>query len=252
MDVRELWMSHIKKERAGFDTIYAKDIFSNWETTRQPEARGERCLEDALELRYGQDQTGLAEQFLERSLLVVSRVLAEERFDPGIVVTFGPSKARGKALETRSLTNALLGRGLDKAALCDAAPDFVTWALYERWDDHSEDAYLRAVRLLLIAGDIEKAAELIKIRRKFKWHGEQAEILRRIISCAVFPIHDDALLASFDAIFDPLRPRFPVGKIKAFTHTEMTRIELGAIRDKYFVSPNREIDWDRTIDAISR
>ena len=145
MEVRKLWVDDIKKERAGFDTIFAKDVFANWDTSRQPDEKAERYLGYALDLRYGQDKTGLAEKFLERCLLIVERIFAEQRFDVGIVLNEGPSRARGTALEARAFANALLGKGLDTAALWEAAPDFVTWALHERWDDQSEDAYLRAV-----------------------------------------------------------------------------------------------------------
>jgi len=251
MEVRELWLAYMQKERDGFDTIFAKDIFADWETYRQPETKAEICLHLALELRMGQDQSGLSKQFLDRSLTVADRVLTERRFRAGNVLDEGPSQARGKTLEAQAFANALLGKGLDSAALRKAAPDFVTWALHERWDDHSEDAYLRAVRLLLIAGDTEQAEELLRIRKKFKWHGVQSQVLKAIAASSTFPIMDSSLLAQFDAIFDLLRPPYP-GNLSGFTHSHMTRIELGAIRDKYFVSPDGEINWDRTVDAISR
>jgi hypothetical protein len=251
MEVRKQWVAHINKERLGFDTIFAKDIFRDWDTCRQPEKKADDCLGYALDLRYGQDTTGLADKFLERCLLVVERIFAERRFDAGFVRNDGPSTARGTALRARTFANALLGKGLDAASLCEAASDFVAWALHERWDDHSEDAYLQAVRLHLIAGDVANAADLLRIRKKFKWHDEQKEVLQRVVSCTILPIDDRALLTSFDAVFDPFRPRYPVGQ-KAYSDTRKTRIDLGAIRDKYFVSPTGEIDWDRTIDAISR
>jgi len=251
MQVQEQWVAYIQKERAGFDTLFAKEIFRDWETYRQPEAKAVDCLSYALDLRYGKDETGLADKFLERSLLVVARVFAEQQFDAGFVRNEGPSMARADALEARTLANALLGHGADVSALCEAAPDLVTWALHERWDDQSEDAYLRAVRLLLIAGDISRASELLRIRKKFKWHGEQAEVLRRLVACTSRPVNDLALLAKFDAVFDPLRPHFPINQ-NAYTDFRKTRIELGAIRDKYFVSPHGSINWNRTIDAIAR
>lgn len=159
--------------------------------------------------------------------------------------------ARANALEVKVLANAILGNGLDIKALCDAATDLVKWALHERWDDQSEDAYLRAVRLLLIAGDIPKASELLRSRKKFKWHGEQAAVLRRLIVCKDRPIKDLEFRGEFDKVFDPQRPRYVIDQ-KAFTNVSTTRIELGAIRDKYFVSTDLGIDWDRAIDAVSR
>jgi hypothetical protein len=251
MHVRDEWVAYIQKERAGFDTLFSKDIFSDWNTYRQPEKKAEDSLRYALDLRYGKDETGLADKFLERCLVVAERVLAEQRFDAGIIQNDGPSMARANALEMRALANALLGKGLDVSALCDAATDFVTWALHERWDDQSEDAYLHAVRLVLIAGDLSKATELLRIRKRFKWHCDQAIVFRRLVGWTVRPIHDRALLAEFDAVLDPLRPRYPIDQV-AYTDISKTRLQLGAIRDKYFISPDGSIEWDRTIEAISR
>jgi hypothetical protein len=252
MNIREDWIAYRRKERAGFDAIFAMDVFEDWDICRLPEVLAEDCLGHALDLRYGQDKTGLSDKFLERSLDVVARILAEQRFSSGAIAGDEPSTTRGKVLRVRTFANALLGRGFDPAPLCDAAPEFATWALFGRWDDHSEDAYLLAVRLLLIAGDVEKANQLLKIRKKFKWHGGQVEVFRRLVDSRIPTIEDHDLKASFDAMFDPFRPRFPASKTEGYTRRKMTRIELGAIRDKYFVSPTGEIDWDRTIDAISR
>lgn len=251
MHVRDEWVAYIRKERVGFDTIYSKDIFSHWDTYRQPGKIAEDSLRYALDLRYGKDATGLADKFLERCLLVAERVLAEQTFDVGTTRNEVPSMAQASLLEVQVLANALLGNGLDVLPLRDAAIDFVTWALHERWDDQSEDAYLHGVRLLLIAGDLSKATELLTIRKRFKWYCDQVMVFRRLVGSTVQPIQDSTLLAEFDAILDPLRPRYPINQV-AFTDISKTRIELGAIRDKYFISADGCIDWDRTVDAISR
>ncbi len=54
----------------------------------------------------------------------------------------------------------------------------------------------------------------------------------------------------FEEYFDYIRD--PQLKTDLFLERDVLRLELGALRDKYFVSPDGRIDWPRVVEAVSR
>jgi hypothetical protein len=248
--VRAKWVALVAKERDSFGSILAREPFVDWELNTAPEETAEDQLKYALVLRYGQVTGALVEAFLNRCFAILDRMREENLLEsPKFPLPEIPPIHKATWRRARTFALVLLGKPLDHGALREAAPDFLAWALDGDWDAMTEHKYLQAVRLLLIAGDVEKCAELLQTRKRFEWHGEQAESLRELVRASAFPVRDEAILERFDVVFNPLR--HPDVRTKAFTEVAKTRLELGAIRDKYFVSTDGTIDWDRTIDAIS-
>jgi hypothetical protein len=204
-----------------------------------------------LEILYGRGDADLAQRFLERCLLIAERAFAEDKLQSPRCRNSFPEN-RGQLLRVRAYAQAILGGLLEEADLLKASADYeqVT-ASYpkHKWDDLQEDTYMTVVRLALLASDRERVQRLLTRRRAFRWRPEEHDLWTSLLPLNETRARDEALEARFKMYFDRIRdPNF---KPEGFMQRDFVRLELGMLWDKYFVSPDRQIDWQRTIDAIA-
>lgn len=233
----------------------ATDPFLDWDLNTMPESSVEWNMFMALEICYANADESLAHRYLQRCLQVVERIFHEDR----LIELHKRGKGlfpvnRAAVYRAQAYAQALLGRGLDKNLLARAATDYEDYCNGEGkspWDSQAQCYYLNAVTLILLAGDRQRARELLAIKRSFKWHAEQFVLYQELAQTTTEPpIQDPTLPDRFGRFFDEIRN--PGYDPEAFIEKSTLRFELGALRDKYFISQNGEIDWQRVIDAVSR
>jgi len=248
----DLWVQKISDDRKSFDTILRWDVFRDWERSCAPESRAEDELILALELLYADRKSSEAQEFLRRALAVSERTTQENKLTSELCEAAFPLN-RGGLLRSHAYSLALLGHELDTASLIQASSDFEGWCKHYKkgeWDSQSQAYYLAGVRLAIIAGDWERSERLLKIRKSFKWHQRQFELLKRLVEeFCLRHVDDPDYLASFDEYFDYVRD--PNLNPDVFMEKHILGLELGIIRDKYLVSPDLSIDWKRIISAVS-
>lgn len=252
---RAAWQAEYAKDRMGYDEILTWDPFANWESNSAPESLAERLCEHGLAILCGGGDPEQARRFLENCLRIAERTLAERKLEslPWCKSKF--PKNRGELLRARTFAQALLGGSLNEAALRQAAADIEEFSHgfpKGKWDDLEEADYLGSVRLALLGGDPEMPARLFKRRRVIRWHAEEYALLKGLADSPQPPPPqpDLPLLVRFDAYFERIRD--PKYKSEVYQQTDVLRPELAALRDKYFVSPDGRVDFQRVVQAISR
>ena len=152
--------------------------------------------------------------------------------------------AKIKVLRSFAYSKALLSNELDSIKLhqtanlikkiCSEVSSAYWWA-----DD--QDLYLSAIRVLIIADDLDKARDFIKSKRTFRMHLDQKKILRKLLRKTIDPKKDIKLKKD---CYDYVEyTNYNLSDYSSFFSSEYTYIEWSAIYYKYFISPNFTIDW---------
>jgi hypothetical protein len=247
-----IWKQKFQVNRAGLIQILGWDPFRNWELNTGPEGLTEDYLFHGLKILYSQGDADLARRFLERCLLIAERAMAEEKLQSPRCRDNFPLN-RGRLLRARAYAQGILGAPWDEATLRQAATDFEqTCAGYpkHKWDELEEDTYLAAVRLALLGADGDRVQRLLSRRRAFRWRAEQHELVKALLPLLRTPAREEALQARFDTYFDQVRdPNF---KPEGYMPLDVLRLELSLLRDKYLISSEQQIDWQRTIEAVAQ
>lgn len=249
---RPVWEKEYQANRGSFIQVAHWDPFKDWDLDTAPDKGVEYNLSDGLRILYGHGDADLARRFLEHCLAIAERTLAEDTLvSPRCRDRFPEN--RGILIRARTYARGLLGCPLEETALRKASADFeqacATFPKH-KWDDFQENTYLAVVRLALVASDGARAQQLLTRRRRFRWFPEQDEILRGLASALLATsLPDDRFRAYFKAYFDQVRD--PAFNPAVYTRVPLLRLELGILYDKYLVSPNQTVDWQRTIDAIA-
>jgi hypothetical protein len=229
------------------------DPFGNWELNTRPEGTAEDDLLAALDLFYGQVDVDLARRFLGRCLEITQRTLAENKLQSPRCVENAPEN-RGYLLRVQTYARAILGESWDETALLEASgaiEEACNGYPKRKWDDYQEARYLEAVRLALLSGNAESVQRLLQRRRAFRAHVEEHEFLKVLAAAltARVPVRDETFRIRFDAYFDQVRN--PDYSPVEYSRVPILRLEMGLLRDKYLISPNGKIDWQRALDAIA-
>lgn len=250
---RAEWVNHFQEQRGGYYEVAGWDPYGNWELNTRPDGRAEDNLLYALEVLFGRGDTDLARRFLERCLAISERTLAENKLQSPRCLENYPEN-RGHLLRARTYARALLGEPLDEAALRQASAAIEeACADYpkRKWDDMQEARYLEAIRPALLSGSAEATQRLFRRRRAFSTHLEEFELLKVLVAALPdgLPVRDEGFRVRFDAFFDQVRA--PDYDPEEFSRVAILRLETGLLRDKYMVSLDGKIDWQRAIDAIA-
>ena len=246
---RAAWQADYAMNHKSYSEILTWDPFRDWERSRAPESTVGNYFWLGLEVLCGEGDPEQARSLLEYCLRIADRTLAERKLESLLCKDSFPEN-RGELLRVRAYAQGLLGGPLDEGALRQAAADFEGHTLRfpkHKWSDLQEAEYLATVRLALLGNDGEILARLFKRRRVMRWHAEEYALLR---SLADGPQRDSPLLANFDAYFDRIRD--PKYKPEVYLRLKVLRPELAALRDKYFVSSDGPVDFQRVVGAISR
>jgi hypothetical protein len=250
---RAIWEKRFQMNRESIIQVSTWDPFKNWELSTAPDNRAEDELINALAVLYGHGDTDLARCFLERCLQVAERTLAEDKLRSPRCRDNYPDKL-GRLLRARTYAQALLGAPVPAAAWQEAAAAFEqACATYpkHKWDDFLEETLLASVRLALMGGDSDRVQRLLKRRRVLRWYPEQDDLVRGLAAAlqAGSPPTDEDFRARARAYFNQVRD--PDYYPNVGTNFAMLRLEIGALYDKYLVSLDNTINWQRTIEAIA-
>jgi hypothetical protein len=247
------WAKDVEANQSGHDEILTWDPFKNWEINRSPEGSVEDDVLLSAKILFGNGRPALAKAFLEQGLKIAERIVKEIRLKSPLCADTFP-KNRASLFRSMAYARMMLGGALDERMLQQASADYEQWCATtiksKKWDEMDEAWYLDSVRLALIGGDRARAKGLLEERRSFRWQREEAALLMGLASAPGVPLKDARLQERFEAFFDLVRN--PHYKSEVFCESQVLRIELGMLRDKYLISPDGTIDWPRTVAAISR
>ena len=250
---RNEWARQLEEHRKEFQTVLNEmGPEDDWEDNMILEVLVEEDLLDGLKVLLGGDSE-LATPFFERGKSFAIRAIEESKCTSEVAIDGFP-KNRAHILLTRAYSQALLGQGEDKALLLQAADDFAAWCVRfggKVWSDPVQGDYLSAVRLCLVTGESERARELLTVRKPFKRLAVEHGLWKRVAASGTTrPIDDPPLLADLTEFFDEVRsPRYKPAVLIDF---QILRLELSAIRYKYFLAPDGRIVWDDVVEEIRR
>lgn len=249
--LERLWFERYERDRDGFAEILTWDPFKDWQVDRMPEMGVGEELRAGLYIAYarGTDYEQ-AVAFFRRACQVAQRAIDEDKLTSPHSNSSFPLN-RGVLYRAYSYARAILGEQLDVRALAQSSRDFEEWCKgYKKseWDSQAQANYLSAVRLAIVAGEIDRAQELLKTRKSFTWHKTEHEVWKRLVELRGDVRTDAEFGGRFGEYFDKLRdPRFAPD---VYMETDILRLELAAIRDKYLISEDGVIDWSRAVDSV--
>jgi hypothetical protein len=209
---------------------------------------------NGLEVLYAGAGHCVADKFLHAAVDMIDRAIAEDKFrDPRVLEMAFPSN-RGKGLQVRAYSKAVLGGNLDNDDLLQASRDCEEYWLRfgnSEWDSQTQAHILTAARMALIAGDLKRAKEVLAIKRSMKWHAEEFQLLKDLAQHAELnlPIRDPTLQSHARAFFD--RVRDPDYNPDVYLDLPIVRLEWGALVNKYFETGGH-INWERVIDLVAQ
>jgi hypothetical protein len=250
---RQAWQQAYAKDQASYAEILTWDPFRSWERNSIPESTAARYFSSGLNILCGGGGPEQGRRFLQHCQQIAERALAEGKVESPLCKDRFPLN-RGQLLRVSTYARALLGGPLDEGALRQAAADFEQWSQRfpkHKWSDYQEAHYLAGVRLALLGNDRERVARLCSRRRALRWHGEEYALLKDLAGGPQPPPPqgESPLLARFDVYFDSVRD--PNYISEGYQEVEALRVELAALRDRWFDSPDGRIDFNRVIDSIS-
>lgn len=264
--INHKWKQSIDKDMGprGFPDILASDIFKDWDRDVMPELAAEIQFECALDIACAYPDHKMIRPFLERSLTIAKRALAEKPLatDPTMSNRFPGN--RGHLLRIKSYASGLLDKGaLDIASLKQASEDLIgdkvlsEWEPAE-WEDLHQTQYLVAVQLALVCGDVSRASDLLKVGCKFEdvkgWHEGLDSLLAVIQKSAEGRPQAITMPKEWKAHFDSLRD--PTQRIKGIVGSRpILRLETSLITHLYAHDTDGSRatpDWLEVITYISR
>ena len=253
-EIEELWIARYEKNRDAYPQLLSWDPFRDWERNRMPESSVENELLNGLRVAYAWTVScGQAVAFFERACEVAQRVFYEDKLKSPLSSSSFPLN-RGILNRAFSYARAILFESVDVEALRQSSRDFEQWCKgygKREWDSQAQANYLATVRLAFIAGEIDRARELLKNTKSFKWHDREHALWKRLADSDGQALRADAEFAEqFREYFNQLRdPRFIPD---VYMETDILRLELALLRDKYLMSEDGVINFMRAVDSVPR
>jgi hypothetical protein len=249
---KQQWVKWYQKNLSELEEILTWDPFEKWSRNRYPTGEAEDNLRVGSQILYANGDTELARKFLHLTLTIAKRITTENKLESSLCCTMFPEN-RSRLLRVQTYAQALLGQEMDLDMLRQASADAMTWCRQDsskRWHPVTEGAFMASLQTGLLAGERAQVCELLKLRSSLTFQQGHYDVLRRLIEAEPDQVFQDAaLVKQFERFFDKVRnPRF---SDLSYVATAVLRLELGALRDLFFVSRNRIIDWARVIKAIS-
>lgn len=251
-------------------------IFANWSLLGSPQSPAIRHLDYAVKIACGAWNHPYQHLFLDWANQTAERALADPRFE----VTESTRIVRGWKVEGvypgnhgETLAAAVIARAMQDDEplnwdLCvQAAREIAQTALESKgadWDDWTtQGSYLRAVQLLVIAGETDEAKALFKIKRSFKHVSIYFEWLKAFVmeipEDAPMHVASRSLAQHFDERFDIYRdPQYrPAPSDDTMgghlgQNLMLLRLELALIKQRYVLGKTSRGHWEQIVGLISR
>lgn len=244
----DAWKSFFETNRLGLAEILQINRFQEWDKNRFPESTAETELFYALQCFYA-GAPEMAREFLRRTNAIVERAFSENKFESKDCKGGFPLN-RGRAYRVHYYSKALSRGKEEQALLAAGSEDFEEWCKgYGKsdWDSQAQAYYLASVRMAILAQQFDRASHLLSLKRKFKWHSAEHDLLSRITNPG--SMTESEVLAQIMNFLNAVRnPKF---RPKVFTESEILRLDISAISLRCSPSP-REIDWNEAISRIAR
>lgn len=244
---------------AGLDELIEKDTWMvGWDRPSDlPAIPVSEELSCALVCLYAGDHRR-GEIFLNRTVRNADRLIAERRYLDTDVAAAGHPMQLAWILRGRAYARWLLGEPLDRRELRQVAEHLATWCLTKADDckgfdlPTTMDPYIQAVRAAMIACDLDYAGDLLKAKRKLRWHfAEERGLWTRLVQ--MYPELTDAFDIELEAFFDKVRDPDFRDVDRAYPDRETLALETGIIREMYVIraSPHDPVDPKAVIEAIA-
>lgn len=227
-----------------------------------PESGVSSRLYTALESLYAEDRES-GKLILEEAVSHAEKLLTAGCCRSNKIVEGAYPSNLAIILRGRTYAKWLLGEGMDRATLREAAEHLVTWCLTKASDckrisDSMTMAfYLFGVRLAMIAADTTYAKELLGAKHRFRWHHAiEGDLWTRMLEN--HPALDRAMRSELEAFFDRVRdPDFEErhdDTLRTFVSRDILALETGIIRQMYWVnrSSSDPVDPKAVVRAIAR
>lgn len=128
----------------------------------------------------------------------------------------------------------------------------------EGWGVGDQSDYLKAVMFFLIAGDLKRAGELIRIKRRFKWCGPWQQALQNLIEAAEKSGGRkvrNAAVPSFHSFFDTIRDltaHWPAPlQNNMLISDHVLRFEMSLLKYLYLSHPGEPIAWRKVFEQVT-
>lgn len=245
------WIGEYERQREYY--LDAIDPFENWESLGGHASIAELFLKQGLEALYGEAPANVVKKFFIAALQIVARAEAEDRFQTGRFTAGEFPLNRARALRTRAYARALLTGNSTREDLVQASNDFERWCsrcTRRNWDGQAQAHFLAAVRVAIIAGDLERVDSLLRHELGFRWHSEEHEIYLAMTKefKRSTKIRGQRLTSRFRELFDCYRD--PGFQSEVFLETGMVRFEMGVIWCRFFAAG--EFVWPSAVEAVSK
>jgi len=245
------WAARYQKNRSAYEELLTWDPYREWETLVMVESRVEQELLTGLEVAYAIGLTGIALSFFHRASEVAQRAIDEDRLTSPQSKDRFP-KNRAVLYRAHSYARVLMGQRLDTLALETSIDDLVVWCRGHesgKWDSQAQANYLAAVRIALLLGDVARAAELVKLKKSCKRHSEEHSLWKRIVQTGDAAGSDQRLVESLSGYLEVVSD--PLFVPRVYTETEILRLEVAAINDRFVSGAGASISWSRAVGSIA-
>ncbi|MFX1682664.1 hypothetical protein PV762_25900 [Mitsuaria sp. CC2] len=278
----ETWTRLIDESLAGPKGIYeliarkrVQGVVEEWERQSMPAHACSGYFGFGVWVGVSAWESGEAKLLLGWAREIALRALADPRFE---IVSDNTIKGwrhssifPGNHATVRVIlefSDAMLNdRKVDNGILKNCAEELAAFHLLNKGKDwinpQVQGGYLRSIQWMLIAGDAQRAQELLKVKRNFKLVNRLREWLGAVVE-SVQPENLNAIdgqrrLDQFDQYFDVIRA--PDYRAPSFREAmgedtgqmlEIMRFELALIRSKFFQKNISDNDWKNILAQVAR
>ncbi len=230
----------------------------DWGKLKDPGMMAQGELGFALEVAFAYPDHVMARQFLERSLEVAERGLREKRLE---LTEASMCYGRVAAIKCKNYCRAILfGEPINPGEFKHCGEDLLNYLRDsgEGWGVGDQSDHLKAVMLFLIAGDLKRAGELIRIKRRFKWCGQWQQALQNLIEAAEKSGGQkvgNAAVPSFHSFFDTIRDlttHWPAPlQNNMLISDSVLRFEMSLLKYLYLSHPGEPIAWRKVFEQVT-
>jgi hypothetical protein len=221
-----------------------KPFIPDMETLYHPE---DLFIQGLGVLSAGSDK-GLARSYFELLLKSSAYILDNEEH---CLSSYQWTLSAQRVLSIRAYTQALCGQEMEIDLLLrsiDYAKKRCESLSPSDWWAHEQDSFLSAVRMAIIANDMDLARELLKCKRNFKQHKDQRMLLKKLVRKSIFPLDDRELEKNCRMYLEFIRN--PSSCNSSVHSSVWAKLEWGAVLEKFYSPDNKTIDWDNVIKMV--
>jgi hypothetical protein len=242
----------------GFPDVLKKPSVRDWSRLREPGGAAGDQFHCALEIAFAYPDHVMAGQFIERALEIAERGLRERTTQ---LAQASMCYDRVAAIKCKNYCRAILfGEPINPGEFKRCGEDLLDYVRDsgEGWGVGDQSDHLKAVMLFLIAGDLKRASELIRIKRRFKWCGPWQQALQNLIEAVEKSGEqkvENAAVPSFHSFFDTIRDlttHWPAPlQNNMLISDSVLRFEMSLLKYLYLSHPGEPIAWRKVFEQVT-